>query len=274
MRLVCFGEARLEAARTTLSPQLILLLSYIRLEAETSRHSLANMFWPHLAGEYSAKGERKDLNNASVALASLRRATGLDPQEIPHLACDAYDLREAFARADYAEVITFYELSGFLAGLEHSPRLKLAEPLFEWLLDCRSQFQHLAFTAYLNLAEAVISDDTTSADTTSNSVNEHLPEPKQLVQQAITLMPEEVSPKDLVRCHHLVGELGDDGLEQLLQPHLDAFITIRLVEPYLSPEAHTLLLLLSLQASPNLAAARMAANLSPKQAMLAVDELV
>ncbi|MEM7734271.1 MAG: hypothetical protein AAF267_00635 [Deinococcota bacterium] len=56
--------------------------------------------------------------------------------------------------------------------------------------------------------------------------------------------------------------------------YLDTFINIRLVEPYLSPEAHTLLLLLSLQVSPNLAAARMAANLSPKQAMLAVDELV
>jgi hypothetical protein len=173
MRLVCFREARLEAAQTPLSPQLTLLLSYIRLEAETSRHALARLFWPHLAGEYSAKGERKDLNNASVALASLRRATGLEPQEIAGLACDAYELREAFARANYAEVINLYEPNGFLAGLEHSPRLKLAEPLFEWLLDRRAQFQNLAFAAYLNLVEGIIY----SHDGTGDTTDEQLAEP-------------------------------------------------------------------------------------------------
>jgi hypothetical protein len=87
-------------------------------------------------------------------------------------------------------------------------------------------------------------------------------------------MPEEVSPHDLARCHQLVSVLNHDALEQTLKPHLDTFIRVCLAEPYLSPEAHSLLLLLSLQAQPNLAAARMAANLSPKQAMLAVDELV
>ncbi|MEM6428711.1 MAG: hypothetical protein AAF708_05670 [Deinococcota bacterium] len=263
MRLVCFGEARLEAAQTRLSPQLILLLSYIRLEAETSRHTLAGLFWPHLAGEYSAKGERKDLNNASVALASLRRASGLAPEDLYQLSCDAQELAAAFQRADYSKVVDLYDVRGFLAELEHSPRLKLSEPLFEWLLECRAQFQSLAFAAYLKLAEAG------SGSSTALSGN-----PSADVHQAIELMPEEVSPSDLERCHQLVRQLDDSALEQALQPHLDRFIRVRLVEPYLSPEAQDLLLLLSLQTQPNLAAARMAANLSPKQAMLAVDELV
>lgn len=254
MRLITFGTGRLSHDSNLLSPQLLLFLSYIKLEGLGSREQLAALFWPHLAGEHSKKGERKDYNNVAVALASLKRELALEPNDLTKLSCDATDLDHAFMAGKFSRVAELYDRQGFLVDIEHSPRLKLSSELSEWLYQQRQRFLLMAKEAFICLAEQA-----------------KLQEQKQFAQQAYKLQEDDLALSLLARLHTV---LSKTNLAQALFNGFDTHLNQLQTDGLLSEEAFRFLGLLSLQTKPNVAAARIAANISPKQAALCLEELI
>ncbi len=260
MRLFSFGDLRLAGLESSkLSPQLLLFLTYLRLEQETSKPKLASLFWPQLSLEFSKKGERKDLNNVSVALATLKRETGLGLEALVGLSCDAADLTKAFEDKDYLEVTRLYEIRGFLADIEEYPRLKLGDELYSWLLSKREAFTKMVLESYTLLAETAL-------------FNHDKVEAIAYLKASKVLWGKTMSLPLLSKLIALQKHLNSSQTNFLAE--LEPFVLERFKEPYLSEEALSLFLLISRQTKLNLTAARQAANLSPRQLTSCLEELL
>jgi hypothetical protein len=263
VHLKTLGKLELEGLSSDkLSSQLLLVLSYMCLEGETSKTHIARLFWPHLSQVFSKRGERKDLNNVSVALATLRREAGLELETIADLKCDAVALLSAFESGDYQQVLELYQPKGFLADIETKPRLKLSAELYDWVLQQRSVLAELAFKAALYLAQDNLAQKSLAGQkpVTNNAYGVF----------AKNLWQDSFGPQAFSKLYNLAkaSEELDPQLEQL---------RLKLSQHYLDELPEDMLLfylLLSLQTVANLSAARISANLSPKQAVLYQQELI
>jgi tetratricopeptide (TPR) repeat protein len=262
VKLMCFGKLELEGCPSSrISPQQLLLLCHTLLEAPRSRREVAGLFWPHLAGAFTKKGERKDASNLSVARAILKSETGLDihlPATLETLECDALRFRRAVQTGDLETAVALHRRGAFLHGIEHRSRLKLSEELYQWLVTQRGDFDEAARLALIELARA--------------AMHQGQPErARQLAEEAQGIPQDEQRPEVLLRLHQLLLELNSP-----LAGHADTALrsSVADVQLRLSATAFRFYLLLSLQNPANLAATHHAAELSAKAGAAAAQELL
>ena len=262
-QLKTLGGLSLEGIRSSrLSPQLLLLLTYLKLEGKQARMQLASLFWPDAAHELTKKGERKDLRNLGSALATLRRELGFDPEDtraLEALACDASELKALFNTQTLKEALRLYQQGIFLEGLEHKPRLHLSSDLSEWLSETRRSFKRQAVEAMLHLAEEALKQG--DAQTVASYA-------QQAYEQSSTQ-----EPAFLSRLYKLLLFAGSP-LSTKVRQAFETCLEDALDEGRLSEESIDLFLTLSQQANPSLAVAQVATNLSPKASILCLEELI
>jgi tetratricopeptide (TPR) repeat protein len=253
-RLRTFGELGLEGF-APLTPQQLLLLAYVSIEGAGSRRELAMLFWPHLSGEFTKKGERKHLSNLGVALAVLRREVGFDLEHGAAITCDAV-IFESHCAGDQPEAaLELYRQGRFLHGIEHKPRLKLGQELLDWVTQRRERYDRGAQLALLELADAALTSgqlERARAFTEEACRIDSSGRDQAIFARLRALLLEVRSP--LADALNIGANLGD----------------LRLT---LSPEALRLYLVLCLQEQPNLAAAQHAAELSARSGAYCLEEL-
>jgi tetratricopeptide (TPR) repeat protein len=257
-RLRTFGELGLERYRLeggpALTPQQLLLLAYVSIECPPSRRELAMLFWPHLSGEFTKKGERKHLSNLGVALAVLRRELGFDLEQRDAITCDAVDFEAHQAGNEPAAALELYRRGRFLHDIEHKPRLKLGQELLDWVTQRREGYDRGAQLALLTLADAALASG-------------QLERARGLTEEAYRVDAGGRDPVILARLRALLRAVHSplaDALGETIGANL------RLA---LSPEALRLYLVLCLQEHPNLAAAQHAAELSVRSGAYCLEEL-
>lgn len=262
-QLKTLGGLSLEGRSSSrLSPQLLLLLTYLKLEGKQARMQLASLFWPDAAHELTKKGERKDLKNLGSALATLRRELGFDPEDtraLEALNCDASVLKTLFDTENLKEALLIYQQGLFLEDLEYKPRLSLSSDLSEWLSETRHSFKRQAVEALLNLAEEALKQG--DAQTVAGYA-------QQAYEQSSTQ-----EPAFLSRLYQLLLFAGSP-LSTKVRQAFETCLEDALDEGRLSEESIELFLTLSQQATPSLAVAQVAANLSPKTSILCLEELI
>ena len=254
--LYTFGSPGFSGAKAVAAKSLV-LLSYVCLEGPRSRSELTGLFWSHLEGQRSKRGERKDLKNYGVVRATLKRELGIDIEDAAQLAnvrCDADLLREALSEGRSEEAFGYYRRGRFLEGIELCSRLHLSTEFLNWLDAQRLLFGRLVQKALLDMAQ----------------------DPRQV---ACTLrLAEEIYEVErdgthlglLTQLHSLLTDLGSPlafDAKRRLEQRVDALID------ELTPDAVQLYLTLALQDTANLAAAQMAVNLSPQNAADCLEEL-
>ncbi|MEZ4632703.1 MAG: hypothetical protein R2880_18660 [Deinococcales bacterium] len=246
-----------------MSPQLILLLAYMRLEKVPSRGYLAALFWPYAQNDFTKKGERKDLKNLSSALATIRREALLDPEDgevLAQLSCDVHEASLAIEQGDYGMAHRLFSGGEFLAGLEHKPRLNLSTELLEWLYKKRQQLSRLAAETLLALSqEARAKGDMLNVKHYSESLFE--------------LSQKQPEPALLNQLYQLLLYAGSDLAKQV-RHHFESYIDTALEEGRLNELSLRLFLALSLQEPPNLAAIQASLNISPKSSASYLEELI
>ncbi len=253
MRLVTFGKLELQGYEAKVSALQLLLLTYMRLEQQLSKGHLARVFWPHLAGQLSKKGERKDLNNVSVNMASFKRELGLDADAILQLECDACEFERAFELAEFEQACELFDKKGFLFAVEDNARLTLSSELELWLKNKREQYLSMALDALLALAR-------------KDETRQH-----EYALKAFDLLHDELEPKRYCDVLTLLEESSSAAKQ--LRIDLASLLRLRCEAGLLSEEAMELFLMLHLQPKLNLAAIRGAANLSPAGLTLSLTEL-
>ena len=135
-----------------LSTQLLLLLSYVHIEGFQTRNHLAKLFWPHLAQEFTKKGERKDLNNLGVAISMIKKEISINIEDESDLAQLVQDSK-AFIKPEQLEnrleLLDNYK-GQFLQDIENKPRPKIGNDLLEWILSTRAvSYTHLTLPTIL-----------------------------------------------------------------------------------------------------------------------------
>ena len=255
--LRCFGALDLEYPLARVTSKHLLLLSYVTLEGVSSRQELAHLFWSHLAGSYTQKGERKDLANLGVARAVLKRELGVDIEEgsqLAHLNCDVKQFETLVAEGDFETALTLYSRGVFLAGIEDQPRLNLSAELYAWLEQKRTQVSTLASDALTRLARQ--------------------PEGKHqalaCAEEVFHLSRESRDLDVQERLYKVLSQL-DSPLALEAKELLTTLINERLET--VSSDALILYLAFSLQETGNLAAAQIAADISPSAGAACVHEL-
>ena len=263
MRLLSLGSLALDGnASKKLSGQLLLLLCYSSLEGVVARTRLARLFWPHLANEFTKKGERKDLNNLGVAIATIKREAGLDIESPQDLEALPHDSKELLAMSA-AELSTSFPIwtKSFLEDIENKPRLHLGAELLEWVMATRARArQHLSA---LQLAQSKLWLEAGRDE-----------EARALAESMVKLAkPNSLEPHSLNELYDillLTGSTLVGELRKTIQGYLQALQS----EALLSAEASTLLLTLHLQSPANLAVAQIALGLSPAQGASCLEELI
>ena len=261
--LRCFGTLQLRgAAEGKVTSKHLLLLAYVVLEGPRSRFELAQLFWSHLAGSYTPKGERKDLGNLGVARAVLRRELGVDiadPSQLAALSCDVRRFEVAVEQAAFEAALDLYRQGAFLGGIEDKPRLKLGAELYGWLEEKRTRLAALACEALTQLAQKPETREKALSCAEELFRSGRLS--SDLSLQGLALQG---------RLYGLLTQLGSS-----LSAEAQAAFTVLADERLkaLSPEALELYLALSLQDRANLAAAQVAAELSPKAGAVYAEEL-
>jgi tetratricopeptide (TPR) repeat protein len=254
-RLRTFGRVQLEGV-DSLGPQQLLLLTYVALEGPQTRAELAVLFWPHLAGEVTRKGERKHLSNLGVALAVLRRDAGVDVEHPDGLTCDARLFETHLLNAQLEAAVTLHERGRFLDGIEHKPRLRLGQELLQWITARRERFDHDALTALVTLAERACAA-------------KQLEVARAHAECACRIAFTD-DPPLLSRLRRVLNDLGSPLAGRVDEAMGASFVELRTM---LSPEALRLYLTLSLLEPPNLAAAGRASELSARVASSCLEEL-
>ena len=256
-RLECFGTLRLEYPPNEVTSKHLLLLGYVALEGVSSRQELARLFWSHLAGSTTQKGERKDMANLGTARAVLKRELGLDIEDSAHLTnleCDVKQFERLVDKGDCEAALALYGQGIFLADIEEQPRLKLSSELYGWLEDKRAHLSALAHKALLQLAQQ---------PNTRQKALTHAEEAFRLGRHSRDLGLQG-------QLYSLLSQLGSP-LAFEAQEAFTALVEERLET--LSPEALTLYLAFSLQETTNLAAAQVAADISPSTGAACLEEL-
>lgn len=255
---MCLGPLRLEGHKDLkVAGKHLLLLSYARLEGVNSRAELARLFWSHLASSYTPKGVRKDLSNLAVARAVLSRELDVDiedPAQLASLESDVSRFEDALERGAFADALDLYRQGLFLEGIEDKPRLKLSAELYSWLEERRTQLAQNAQDALAGLAQQ--------------------PETRQdALYYAEDIFRLSLYSSDLHLWGHLHRTLSQLGSpqEREAQAVFAELVASRFDD--ISQEALTLYLTLSLQGVSNLAAAQVAADLSPKVGAACLGEL-
>ena len=255
--LRCFGALELEYPPAKVTSKHLLLLSYVALEGVSSRQELAHLFWSHLAGSYTQKGERKDLANLGVARAVLKRELDVDIEDKRQLAsfeCDVKQFETLVSAGDFERALALYSQGIFLESIETKPRLNLSAEFYGWLEQKRTRVSALALDALTYLTRQ--------------------PEGK----QKALVYAEEVfhlshDSRDLdvqERLYKVLAQL-DSPLALEVQKTLTTLVEERLET--ISADSLTLYLAFSLQEIGNLAAAQIAADISPSAGAACAHEL-
>ena len=257
--LICFGDLRLDGApKAKVTSKHLLLLSYVLLEGVTSRQNLASLFWPHLADEVTRKGERKDMSNLGVARAVIRRNLDIDIEnkaQLGALNCDVQAFRTALRYGKLEEALDYYRQGSFLQDIENKPRLGLSHEFYFWLDQKRAELSNLAQDALTRLAQD---------PQTQQTVLSYAEETFKLSRHS----------RDLAM-HGQLYQLLTRLSSPLMYEARKTFSTLadEYLEAELSEEALRFYLMLSLQSTLNLAAAQVAADLSPHAAAACLEEL-
>ena len=257
LKLQCFGGLHLEPPPANVSGKHLLLLSYAVLEGASSRQELARLFWSHLAGSYTSKGERKDLANLGVARAVLKRELGLDIEDKAQLAgfaCDVRQFETLVDEGDFEKALALYRRGALLEGVEAKPRLSLSAEFEGWLEAKRTQVSSLALDALMHLAHQ--SEDKQKALSHAEAFFHLSHDSRDLEVQG--------------RLYKVLSQLGSP-LALEAQAALTALAEERLET--ISPDSLTLYLAFSLQETSNLAAAQIAADISPSTGAACAHEL-
>ena len=257
-QLRCFGTLGLEGPTPSkVASKHLLLLAYTLLEGPRSRFELAGLFWSHLVDSYTAKGERKDLSNLGVARAVLKREAGVDitsSAQLTALDCDVKRFEAALKDGAFEDALYLYRRGVFLEGVEDKSRLKLGSELYGWLGDKRIQLSALALEALTQLA-------------LQPAKRERV---RNYTEEMFRLGRSNSDPGLQGQLYTLLSQLGSP-LKGEAQAAFGA-----LADEYLgavSPEALRLYLALALQGETNLAAAQIAADLSPKAGAVCAEAL-
>jgi tetratricopeptide (TPR) repeat protein len=262
MKLMCFGKLELEGcASNRVAQQQLLLLCYSILEGVRPRWELAGLFWSHLAGDFTKKGERKDASNLGVARAILKTDIGLDiedSQSFKLLECDLLDFRKAIEIGDLETAATLSRRGVFLNEIEHRTRLKIGQDLYQWLIARRTEFNEQTRAVLVQLAQIAVQ-------------NSQLERARNLAEEAQAIDQEGGSAETLSKLHQLLLELHSplaDQASTVLTASLED-LQLGLSEP-----AFKFYLILALQDPINLAAAQRAAELGTKTGADCMQELL
>lgn len=259
-QLLTFGSPTF-STNTKIGTKSLILLSYVSLEGSRSRLELSRLFWSHLEGQHTDRGESKDLKNYGVVRATLKRELGVDIEDSAQVAaipCDAQLFVQGVDEGRAQEALGFYRRGSFLAGADFQSRLHLSAEVLDWLDAKRALFAQLAQTALLEVAQNPHQNPQYRACATKCAEKTYEAERG---SHNLGLLTE---------LYHLLSELGSPlaaDARRKLERQLET-----LVEE-LTPEAFRFYLLLSLQDVPNLAAAQIAANLSPQAGSMCAEEL-
>ena len=256
-QLLAFGPPAFSNPAAEVSTKPLIMLAYVRLEGHRSRLELSRLFWSHLAGQRTKKGERKDFNNYSVARAALKRVLGVDIEDAAQVTafpCDVKAFIAAFHEGRLEDALRLYRRGSLLQGVEAQSRLKLSAEFLDWLDAKRAALACLAQEALLEIAQnpryrgcAVrCAEETYRAERDSPNLGL------------------------LAQLHSLLSRLGSPlafDARRRLEGRLNALLE------EMSWASFRLYLALSLQDAPNLAAAQIALNLSPQAGAACVAEL-
>jgi tetratricopeptide (TPR) repeat protein len=262
MKLMCFGKLELEGCTSSrVAQQQLLLLCYCILEGVRPRWELASLFWPHLAGEFTKKGERKDASNLGVARAILKTDVGLDievAQSLEMLESDLISFRKALEIGDLETAAMLSRRGVFLNEIEHRSRLKIGQELYQWLIARRIELNEQSRAVLVQLAQFAVQ-------------NSQFERARNLAEEAQAIDQEGGSADTLSKLHQLLLELHSPLAEQastVLSASLED-LQLDLSEP-----AFKFYLILSLQDPSNLAAAQRAAELGTKTGADCMQELL
>jgi tetratricopeptide (TPR) repeat protein len=262
MKLMCFGKPELEGHTSSrITPQQLLLLCYAVLEGARPRWELTSLFWPHLSGQFTKKGERKDASNLGVARAILRSEVGIDielPDVLEKLECDLTVFKHALETGDLELAASLYRRGPFLHEIENRSRLKLGQDLYEWLIIRRTEFNEQARTVLVQLAQIAARQG-------------QLERARNLAEEAHAIDQEGGSPETLSKLHQLLLEVHSP-----LAGQASTVLTASLedLQLGLSESAFKFYLILALQDPSNLAAAQRAAELGTKAGADSMQELL
>jgi hypothetical protein len=262
VKLLCFGKLELGGCHSgRVTPQQTLLLCYVMLEGLRPRWELAGLFWTHLAGEFTKKGERKDASNLGVARAILKSELGLDiddPACLAALESDVGFFRCSLEKNELEAALSVFRRGTFLHEIEHRSRLKLGEDLYQWVLDTRAKLNEAARAALVKLAQTALRAG-------------QLERARALAEEAHGIEQHSGNPETLSKLHQLLLELGSKSAGRA-----SAVLSASLEELrfQLSPSAFRFYLILTLQDPTNLAAAQRAAELGAKAGAESLQELL
>ncbi len=157
-QLLAFGPLAFSNPAPNISTKPLLVLCYLSLEGHRSRPELAALFWSHLAGQRTKKGERKDHNNYGVTRAVLKRELGVnigDTVQVAALPCDVKAFEQAPNEGRLEDALNLYRRGLLLKDIETNGWLELSTEFLDWLDAKRAALAQRAQAALLGVAQEV-----------------------------------------------------------------------------------------------------------------------